>query len=160
MAAHTVKSSLGNPLTAAQVISTFTSHNRLAVDAQVSTSELINLAADFAGFDASTMKTFSLPTVTTLLDKQDYEVLQPTSDAATIQSWYDAVLPAGKPAAASTTSAAAAPGHDDLRACRSGHHLGGRRPDSSRADSSAATTAAAAAVAPNEPKAWDPVPCS
>ena len=156
MAAHTVKSSLGNPITAAKVISTFTSHNRLAVDAQVSASELIDLAADFAGFDAATMQTFSLPTVTTLIDKQDYEVLQPTSDAATIQSWYDAVQPAAKPSAATTTSAAAPATTTSAPAAAptSGTAV------TSTAPSAATTTAPVATVAPNQPEAWDPVPCS
>ncbi|BEP14551.1 hypothetical protein acdb102_28620 [Acidothermaceae bacterium B102] len=158
MAAHTVKSSLGNPLTAARVISTFTSHNRLAVDAQVSTSELIDLAADFAGFDASTMKTFSLPTVTTLLDKQDFEVLQPQADTATIQSWYDAVLPDAQPSAAATSSAAttattSAPAPATKTSAPA-------VATTTATPAAATTTAPVATIAPNEPEAWDPVPCS
>ena len=155
MAAHTVKSSLGNPLTAAKVIGTFTSHNRLAVDSQVSTSELIDLAADFAGFDASSMKTFSLPTVTTLIDKQDYEVLQPTSDASTIQSWYASALAtpkaAASPSSATTTTPAAAP------------TTTAGAPAAAATTTAAAPTSAAAStatVSPNQPEAWDPVPCS
>ena len=161
MAAHTAKSSLSNPLTAAKVISTLTSNNRLAVDNQVSTSELIDLAADFAGFDAAAMQTFSLPTVTTMIDRQDYEVLQPSSDAATIQAWYDAVQPDAKPRPLRPRrpDVGRSPGLD-LRGC-AGRHLDkaaarpSPRPRPPRRASAAATT-----VTPNEPRAWDPVPCS
>ena len=156
MAAHTVKSSLGNPITAAKVIGTFTSNNRLAVDAQVSASELIDLAADFAGFDASTMKTFSLPTVTTLLDKQDFEVLQTEADTATIQSWYDAVQPAAKPSAAPTTSAAAPATTTSAPAVAATTS----RAAAAASPPAATTSSPVAAVAPNEPRGWDPVPCS
>ena len=155
MAAHTVKKSLTNPLTASKVISTLTSGHRLAIDNQVSTSELLDLAADFAGFDAGAMKTFNLPTVTTRIDTQDYEVLQPDDDAATIQAWYDAVLPDVKPSAATsspqpaTTTEAAAPTTSGAAAVA---------PVVAPPPAAAATTTAA--VAPNEPKPWDPVPCT
>ena len=165
MAAHTAKKSLGNPLTAAKVISTLTSNNRLAVDNQVSTSELIDLAANFAGFDAAAMKTFSLPTVTTMIDRQDYEVLQPSSDAATIQAWYDAVQPDAKPSASPQPQCRACDylspgtrrrhhdGSDDLL-----HHLA--QPLKHHLGACSGESAAATPVAPNEPRAWDPVPCS
>ncbi len=158
MAAHTVKSSLSNPLTATKVINTFTSDNRMAVDNQISSSELIDLAADFAGFDAGTMASFSLPTTTTVIGGVYYEVLRPTEDAETIKAWYDAVLPTAKPAVstAATPSVAAAT-------------------TASRTDSPAATAPTKAApvgpanpvspavpspVAPNQPRPFDPRPCS
>src|SRR5206468_2398126 len=64
IAAHTVKKSLGNPLTARNVINTFTSNDRLAIDKTLSGTELVNLVGDFAGFNASTMASFTLPTYT------------------------------------------------------------------------------------------------
>jgi LCP family protein required for cell wall assembly len=166
MAAHTVKASLSNPFTAAKVISTLTSHNRLAVDNQVSTSELIDLAADFAGFDAATMKTFSLPTVTTLIDKEDFEILQPTADTATIQAWYDAVAPAAKASSSATSSAAprpsasAAPVVAGTLAPASGVTATTVPKAATATAGSSATAAATATVAPNQPAPFDPVPCS
>jgi LCP family protein required for cell wall assembly len=164
IAAHTVKSSLGNPLTAAKVIKTFTGGNRLAVDNQVTSSELIDLAGDFAGFDAASMQTYTLPTVTEKIydsgagKKLDFEVLQPTKDTATIQAWYAAVQPAvpassaatpTQPAAVTTTAPAAPTTSTGA-------------PTVSRTTAAAPTAAVttSAAVAPNQPQPWDPRPCS
>ena len=160
MAAHTVKSSLSNPLTAAKVINTFTSGNRMAVDTQMSSSELVDLAGEFAGFDASTMQTFSLPTKTTVIGGVYYEVLQPTDDAATIKAWYDAVLPTPQATAAPTTAGPTvttrAPATTEPTAGATGATA--LPPTAQTPTASAATTSAP--VTPNEPEAFDPRPCS
>ena len=152
MAAHTVKASLSNPLTAKAVIDTFTSHDRLKIDNQVSGSELINLAAAFAGFDASTMQTFSLPTKTERIDGQDFEILQNESDTATIKAWYEAAQSAPK-----TTPTTSKP-TPTTGATRSA----GAPSASSGSSSSASTgsTKAPTAVLPNQPEPFDPVPCT
>jgi polyisoprenyl-teichoic acid--peptidoglycan teichoic acid transferase len=155
MAAHTVKSSLSNPITAAKVINTFTSGNRMAVDNQISSSELIDLAGDFAGFNAGTMATFSLPTVTQKIDGQDYEILQPTADVATIQAWYAAVLPTPKASATTTTAPAAAPTTGTTS-------KGGAAAPTALAPTTTApaATTSTPAVAPNQPQPFDPRPCT
>jgi polyisoprenyl-teichoic acid--peptidoglycan teichoic acid transferase len=163
MAAHTAKKSLGNPITAARVISTLTSNDRLAVDNQVSTNELIDLAADFAGFDASAMKTFSLPTVTTKIAGQDYEVLQPNDDSATIQAWYDAVQPTAKPSTSGSPTTTAPPAAAPNTTSAAAPAVTNTKPApavTTTAGAAASGSAAATTIAPNEPKAWDPVPCS
>jgi LCP family protein required for cell wall assembly len=169
IAAHTAKSSLSNPITAAKVINTFTSGDRLAVDSQVSTSELIDLAGDFAGFDAATMQTFSLPTVTTKIGQLDYEVLQTKQDEATITAWYDAVLPAKASSAPATTSAPAAPtvatttaggGAATTRTGPAAATTTAPVPAASTSIAATATTATVPAVTANQPMSFDPRPCS
>jgi LCP family protein required for cell wall assembly len=168
MAAHTVKASLSNPLTALKVVDTFTSNNRLAIDNQVSVSELVDLAGDFAGFDAAAMKTFSLPTVTTVFNvpgvgKQDFEVLQPTADTATIQAWYDAVLATPK-ASASTSTGPTASGSPTTAAkpattAATPTSVAPANPTTA-APTASGGTAAATTIAPNQPAPFDPRPCS
>jgi LCP family protein required for cell wall assembly len=158
MAAHTVKSSLSNPITAAKVISTFTSGNRMAVDNQISSSELIDLAGEFAGFNAGAMQTFSLPTVTQKISGQDYEILQPTADAATIAAWYAAVLPTPKASAATTTTPPTAP--TTSTTTKGGAAGPTALAPTTTAPTAAASTTSAAAVAPNQPQPFDPRPCT
>ncbi|MDX6257074.1 MAG: hypothetical protein QOJ11_3408 [Frankiales bacterium] len=151
MAAHTVKSSLSNPITAAKVISTFTGHNRLAVDNQITSSELIDLAGNFAGFDAAGMQTFSLPTKTQVIDGSDYEILQPAADVATIQAWYNAVLPAATPTtAAKSTAPTTAP-----TASR-----GSAGPTALAQNPATTSVPTTGTVAPNQPAPFDPRPCT
>ena len=174
IAAHTVKKSLSNPLTAKKVIDTFTSHDRLAVDNQVTGSELINLVGDFAGFDAAAMQSFSLPTYTKLLYdpviklNQDFEILEPDADVATIQAWYDATLatpkttPAATPTAGSTTSAAAvttgpAPKTTETTVAPTTTVAA---PTGVAGVTTSASPTANPAASPNAPKSWDPRPCS
>ncbi|MDX6212414.1 MAG: hypothetical protein QOF82_1501 [Frankiales bacterium] len=154
IAAHTLKSSLSNPITAAKVINTFTGGNRMAVDSQITSSELIDLAGAFAGFDAATMQTFSLPTQTQVIDGTYYEVLQPTADVATIQAWYDAVLPmpqntASPAAAAPTTAGTPTAGTPTALA-----------PTKATTTATPAGPAAAPTATPNQPSPFDPRPCT
>jgi LCP family protein required for cell wall assembly len=160
IAAHTVKSSLSNPITAAKVINTFTGGNRLAVDNQITSSELIDLAGNFAGFNAATMQTFSLPTKTTVIGGIYYEILQPTADVATIQAWYAAVQPTPKATSAAPTSgptSAVVPPAAPTTAV-----TGGGTPTALAPTAAVPTApaAAAATVAPNQPQPFDPRPCS
>ena len=165
MAAHTVKSSLSNPITAAKVINTFTSGHRLQVDNQITSSELIDLAGEFAGFNAGTMQTFSLPTKTQQINGIDYEILQSSADVATIQSWYDAVLP--KAAATSTTAApttTTAPrtgsGAPTAIAPAKGTTVTGTTGTGTGTGTTGKGTGSKAApVAANQPEPFDPVPC-
>jgi LCP family protein required for cell wall assembly len=161
IAAHTVKSSLSNPITAAKVISTFTSGNRMAVDSQISSSELIDLAGEFAGFNAGTMQTFSLPTKTTIINGIYYEVLQPTADAATIKAWYAAVQPTPKTAAPTSAPTAGSKSAGSPAAPTTA--AGGAAPTAlapTTAPTTAGSTAATTAVTPNQPEPFDPRPCS
>jgi LCP family protein required for cell wall assembly len=163
IAAHTVKKSLSNPLTAKKVIDTFTSNNRLAIDNQVSGSELENLVVDYAGFDASTMQSFTLPTVTEKIydagagKKLDFEILQPKEDVATIQAWYDATLATPKATAtvAPTTTAATtttSPGPAATRTTAAA--------TTASTPSPSASASVDPAAQPNQPRPWDPVPCT
>jgi LCP family protein required for cell wall assembly len=160
IAAHTVKSSLGNPLTAAKVINTFTAQNRLAVDNQVTSDELVNLAGDFAGFDASTMQTFTLPTYGKVVydasagKDLDFEILEPDKDAATIQAWYEAVQPAAAaPSATAPTATLPAPTTTGVTSSAGATAVPTKV-------TPAATSPARVAVSPNQPEPWDPRPCS
>ena len=161
IAAHTVKKSLSNPFTAKKVIDTFTSKKRLLIDNQVSGSELENLAVDFAGFDASAMQSFTLPTVTEKIydasaGKQLYfEVLQPKDDVATIQAWYNATLPTPKgssPSPTVTKTTGAAPTTTSGSSTTT-------KPPAAGSSASPTPTATSTVGAPNEPRPWDPRPC-
>jgi LCP family protein required for cell wall assembly len=173
IAAHTVKESLGNPITAKNVLSTFTSHNRLAIDNQVTASELVNLVGDFAGFNASTMQTFTLPTYTSLIydsganKKLDFEILETDKDVATIQAWYAATLNPPKTSATPTTPTSS--GSVPTTAPTTTGSTTTKVPTSVPTTVPATTTAAAptsagasptATAAPNAPEPWDPRPCS
>ena len=174
IAAHTVKKSLSNPLTAKSVIDTFTSHNRLAIDNQVSSSELLNLVGDFAGFDATTMQSFTLPTFTKPIfvagvGNQDFEILQTGQGRGHHPGLVrrDAGHPQGQCHADHGRP-------DDLRLCRHQRHLPRRPPRPHRRPQRLPTTTTAAPTttagatprprppppSPNEPRSWDPRPCS
>ncbi len=178
IAAHTVKKSLSNPFTANSVINTFVSNNRLAIDNQVTSNELVNLVGDFAGFDASTMQSFTLPTRTQLIydasagKKLYYEILQPAADVATIQAWYDATLATPTPTA---TPKVTTPGGPTSRATGSSAPVGTKTSSSAptalptTTSAGAPTTSAAAGSAPgaatptaeaNTPQDFDPHPCT
>jgi LCP family protein required for cell wall assembly len=164
IAAHTVKQSLGNPLTAEKVISTFTSHNRLAIDNQVTSSELLNLVGSFAGFNASTMQSFTLPTYTSLIydsgagKKLDFEILEPDKDVATIQAWYNATI--------ATPKATATPAPTTTTGSPSPTSTSGQPPTSTptvlptTASASPGASPTTAAAAANTPQSFDPRPCS
>ncbi|MDX6211224.1 MAG: hypothetical protein QOF82_311 [Frankiales bacterium] len=163
IAAHTVKQSLGNPLTAKKVIDTFTSHNRLAIDNQVTASELLNLVGEFAGFNASTMQSFTLPTYTSLIydsgagKKLDFEVLEPDKDVATIQAWYNATLatPKATETTKPTTTAPTTTGSPSTTTGGTSTSTPTVLPTTTAASPGASTTAVA-----NSPYPWDPRPCS
>jgi polyisoprenyl-teichoic acid--peptidoglycan teichoic acid transferase len=172
IAAHTVKKSLSNPLTAKSVIDTFTSHDRLAIDNQVSSSELLNLVGDYAGFDAASMQSFTLPTFTKPIfvpgvGNQDFEILQPSKDVATIQAWYDATLatpkatttpstPSPTTAGSAVTSGPAAPTTAVAPTTTEAPTTTAVAPTTT----AGATPTATAIASPNEPRSWDPRPCS
>jgi len=173
IAAHTVKKSLSNPLTAKKVIDTFTSHDRLAIDDQVSGSELLNLVGDFAGFDAATMQSFTLPTFTKPIydagagKDLDFEVLQPNEDVATIQAWYNATLATPKgsstvtPTAVTTTSGAAVTTGSAATTTGTAATTTAAPTTTVAPTTTGGATATATAVAPpNQPRSWDPRPCS
>jgi polyisoprenyl-teichoic acid--peptidoglycan teichoic acid transferase len=168
IAAHTVKRSLSNPLTAKAVIDTFTSHDRLAVDSQVSSSELLNLVGDFAGFNASAMQSFTLPTFTkslydpTLKLNQDYEILEPDQDVATIQAWYDATLATPKASATPTAGKTTASGATTSAAPTTSAPVVATTTKATPTGTSTAspTPTSTVVVSPNQPRPWDPRPCS
>jgi LCP family protein required for cell wall assembly len=165
IAAHTVKQSLGNPLTAQKVISTFTSHNRLAIDNQVTSNELLNLVGSFAGFNASTMQSFTLPTFTkkiydaTAGKDLDFEILEPDKDVATIQAWYNATLAIPK-ATATTAPTTTSPATTDSPSPTTGRTATSTPtvlPTTTSASPGASPGATAVA---NTPQSFDPRPCS
>jgi LCP family protein required for cell wall assembly len=171
IAAHTVKKSLSNPLTAKSVIDTFTSHKRLGIDNQVTASELLNLAADFAGFNASAMQSFTLPTFTkSLYDpslklNQDYEILEPDLDVATIQAWYNATLSTPKPTTTPKTGTSSTTTTGPTTAVTTKPGATTTSSPVVATTTTAATTATAtptktATASPNEPHPFDPRPCS
>ena len=180
IAAHTVKKSLSNPLTAKSVIDTFTSDNRLAIDTQVTGDELINLVGEFSGFNASTMQSFTLPTYTSSIydagagKKLDFEILETDKDVATIQAWYAATLATPKATVTPTKSATKTPGTSvstPVTATTSSAPVAttsaaaptgtptGLAPTTT-APAGAATTSAAPVIEPNAPHDFDPRPCS
>jgi LCP family protein required for cell wall assembly len=169
IAAHTVKQSLSNPLTAKSVIDTFTSHNRLAIDNQVTSNELLNLVGQFAGFNASTMESFTLPTVTQIIGGIYYEILQPNADVATIQAWYAATL--ATPKATATPTKSAAPTTTSAPVTTSAVPTGPTGtagattaptvlPPTTTAGTTSPTVTATPTVAANAPHDFDPRPCS
>jgi LCP family protein required for cell wall assembly len=176
IAAHTVKQSLSNPLTAKSVIDTFTSHNRLAIDNQVTGNELLNLVGEFAGFNASTMQSFTLPTVTKSIydsgagKNLDFEVLEPTLDVATISAWYAATLATPKPtptksatsSPATTTAAPTTTAPTTTTGATSPTTAPTVLPTTTSTSTGAGTppTAAAPTIEPNAPHDFDPRPCS
>jgi polyisoprenyl-teichoic acid--peptidoglycan teichoic acid transferase len=178
IAAHTVKKSLSNPFTAKSVIDTFTSHDRLLIDNQVTADELVNLVGDFAGFNASTMQSFTLPTYTSLIydagagKKLDFEVLEPALDEATIQAWYAATLATPKPTATPTKTAGSpttsAPATSSVAPVTTGAVKATGTPTVLPPTTTAGTgtgtgtptTTATPAVQANAPHDFDPRPCS
>ena len=177
IAAHTVKKSLSNPITAHSVLSTFTSHNRLAIDNQVTTSELENLVGEFAGFNASTMQSFTLPTSTKSLydagagKNLDFEILQTDKDVATIQAWYNATLnppkttatpktPTTAPTTAATSETTGKPTSKGTPTSVPTTVATTPATTTSAATSATGTAQPPVTAAPNEPQPWDPRPCS
>jgi polyisoprenyl-teichoic acid--peptidoglycan teichoic acid transferase len=152
---------LSNPLTANRVIATVTDHG-IETDAGIRTRELVSLAAQFAGFDASRIDSYTLPTYTQehTPDWGDVEILEPKLDVATIAAWYGGSMPAAGvtlPAGGITRaihprlpSSGAAARPDGVPTTS---HASSPSPrPSSGADSSAS--------APNKPRPWDPRACT
>jgi LCP family protein required for cell wall assembly len=169
IAAHTVKKSLSNPFTAKSVIDTFTSHNRLGVDPQVTSSELLDLVGDFAGFNAAKMQSFTLPTYTQRLPAPgypaglDFEILEQSKDIATIQAWYDATAATPKsttptPTVTKSTGGAATGATTATKPATT--TIPATAPTTTAGGTTAVTPTATATATVNEPYPWDPRPCS
>jgi LCP family protein required for cell wall assembly len=152
LARQVIQRGLANPLRANRVIATVTDHG-MVTDRAVKTSELVSLAGQFAGFDADTIRSYTLPTYTQehTPDWGDVEILEPKQDIATITAWYGASVPdAGitLPAAGITK-----PVHP---AAKAGSTAPGTRPGTP----SPSSKPRSAAPPPNQPRPWDPRGCA
>jgi LCP family protein required for cell wall assembly len=147
---------LANPVTANRVIATFTDHG-IETDSGVGMGTLVSLAHEFAGFSASDIVSYTLPTYTQTGTPRwgDVEILQPRKDIATIAAWYGASVPAAGitlPAAGITT-----PRHPATAATKP------RAPSDTPtrpAASGPASSGSPAKAAANHPLPWDPRPCA
>ena len=173
IAAHTVKKSLSNPLTAKSVIDTFTSHDRLAIDNQVSSSELLNLVGDYAGFDAATMQSFTLPTFTKRSSSPASATRTSRSCSRTRTSrpsrpgttprWPPPRPAPRRPRPRPRAPASAADRRDDHHAPRPPRRPPPQPPPRRRphpTTTAGATPTTTATASPNEPRSWDPAPAA